>query len=43
MNDAPDGKIHEFGWGSIADSALGQTSGNRPGGYTEFGLRKIDS
>jgi hypothetical protein len=43
MNNALDEKVHEFPWRSIAESALGHTSGDRPGGYKEFGLRKIDS
>jgi hypothetical protein len=43
MNNAPDGKIEEFAWGNIAESAPGHTSGDRRGGYKDFGLRKIDS
>ena len=43
MNDALDEKIQGFAWGSIAESALGHTSGDRPGAYKEFELRKIDS
>jgi hypothetical protein len=40
MNDALDGKLQEFAWGSIAESALGHTSSDLPRGYKEFGLRK---
>jgi hypothetical protein len=43
MNEALDGKLQKFASGSIAESALGHTWGDRRGGYKEFGLRKIDS
>lgn len=37
------GNTQEFVRVNVAESARGHTSGDRPGAYKKFGLRKIDS